>query len=147
MRCKDVLKLLLAYQDGRLTQKEQEEVQGHLPTCSSCQEVGRRHLEIWDMLNMLEPVKPSSNFKAQFWQRVRQEELKEQNWWTGLIDSWKQWGVTARPAFAFTSVLAVSILGTLIALKVLPEIASEGNKSPILQWAQSTSKGFIGGGF
>ena len=71
MRCKEVNKLLSAYQDGRLTQKEREEVRGHLQTCASCQKEERLLLNIWDMMNLLDPVEPSTDFKARFWQRVR----------------------------------------------------------------------------
>jgi anti-sigma factor RsiW len=147
MRCKDAIQLLSEYQDRRLPQNESEEVAAHLQICAACQKEERLLANVWNMLNVLKPIEPSADFKARFWQRVREEELAKENWWTITVFFWRQFAAGARPAFALTSVLVVSILGTLIALKVLPQTSTQTGQSPILQWTRNTPSGFMQGGF
>ncbi len=140
MKCSDVKKLLSVYHDNRLSSSQTQKMENHLAVCRLCRQEERTLFKIWNMLEALGPIRPSPDFKTRFWQKA-QEGSFSQTWWTSVVYSWNQFAVGARPVFALTSVLVISILGTLIALKVLPETFARGDKSPISQWAQSAVKG------
>ena len=76
MDCEKIRELLTAYQDGVLPANEAAEIKTHLLGCQGCQTEERLLKETWNMLNVLEPIEPSPDFRARFWERVREEERK-----------------------------------------------------------------------
>ncbi len=141
MQCKEVNQLLSAYQDSRLTEKEQEEIRSHLQTCIACQKEEQTLLDIWNMLKVLEPIEPSPDFRARFWQRVYEEEKLSP--WGHFVRSWSL-SASVRPAFTLASLVLIALLGTFTTLKLLPSTVE--HRSPIMQWAQSDSKDLRSGG-
>lgn len=77
MNCKEVQELLPAYEGMVLTAPETAEVKNHLATCKSCQREFDLLSATWAMLEVLEPIQPSADFRARFWEKVRQEEEKK----------------------------------------------------------------------
>ncbi len=147
MKCKEVQKLLSAYQDGHLTSGEALEVKNHIQNCSACQQEEQALAHAWNMLKVLEPIEPSSDFKTRFWQRAREVESVQLNGWTDFGYSWRRFFVNARPIFALASIVLVTCLGLILALHSLPRNPSSLNQSSIIRWAQSDSPGAKNRGF
>lgn len=102
MNCKHAQLLLSAYQDKELSPVETSTLETHLKSCGACQSELQQVSRAWEMLGSLRTIEPSGNFKARFWDRVRQEESKP-----GLWD-WITW---PRLAPALAGVMAFWILG------------------------------------
>ncbi len=146
MKCGEAQKFLSAYQDGRLSSEEAAQMKEHLSACLSCQSEERVLSEIWNTLSVLEPIEPSHNFRARFWQRVREEEELQKSPWERFMHLWNQ-NVYARPVFALASLILVSLLGTVVALKLIPQDSIYQPKSPIMQWAEGAPRNLRSGGF
>jgi hypothetical protein len=100
------------------------------------------------MLSAIEPIEPSSDFKTRFWQRVQEHEELEKRLWDRLIDLWRDNFYFVRPAVALSSLILVSFLGTITALKLIPQNAFDQKyKSPIMQWTKTTLRDLKTGGF
>lgn len=148
MKCKDVQKLLSAYQDGRLTRDENIPLKDHLSWCPACQKEERALSDIWSMLTTLKPIEPSPDFRARFWGKVHDEETLQKSPWKQFIRQWREHFYIARPAFALASLVLVTLLGTLVALKLMPQGSVHvQHKSPIIQWAESAPQDLRSGGF
>jgi anti-sigma factor RsiW len=102
MNCESIQQELSAYYDGELPSKEAAAIEQHLSGCEACgQELGRID-KVWDLLDALPVVRPSAEFKARFWEKVRREEEKPGLWDWLPLPSW-------RPILA--GVAAVWVLG------------------------------------
>ena len=148
MKCKEVQKSLSVYQDGRLNPDQEISLKDHLSGCAACQKEERALSEVRSALKSLESVEPSPDFKARLWERIRQEEELEKNPWMRLMHMRHEQRYLARPAFALTSLILAAWLGTLAALKLMPQdFIYRQYKSPILQWSESTTGDLKSGGF
>ena len=149
MNCNETAKLLSAHQDGSLTSGEETEMRAHLAVCATCQKEERLLSELWTTLKVLEPIEPSPNFRARFWQKVREEEDIQESWLRRSIRSWHEIIRIARPAFALTSIVLAVVLGTFVALRIVPPSSpiAEREDSPIMEWAKSVPSHAGRGGF
>lgn len=102
MNCETIQRELSAYQDGELKAIQMKSVEDHLAGCSSCRQELQRLTQVWNLLDALPTVQPSSDFRARFWEKVRQDEIRKENLW-----GWLQWPRLAPVAGA----LAVWLLG------------------------------------
>ncbi len=75
-KCKKIREFL-GY--DQLSEKDALLVKAHLDECPLCSKEAYFLKEAWDLLGIWRGIKPSSNFKERFWQRVQREEkpLKE----------------------------------------------------------------------
>ena len=137
VKCEESQNLLSARLDGRLSPDEEARLRKHLAACAACREEERALSGLWSALGALEPVRPSADFKARFWLRVREEEALAEKGWARAFHSWRRLALALRPALALASVLAVTFLGALIAWKVMPGTSAGADASPLHQWAQS----------
>lgn len=71
MNCKKVKRKLSAYLDNELKEKEQSLISEHLKTCENCKKELNIFLEQNKFLMKLETIKPSIDFKPNFWRKVR----------------------------------------------------------------------------
>lgn len=110
MNCASVRELLPAFHDEELTLTEMEGIRSHLAGCSSCQRESNLLTKTWDMLGSLEPIQPSPNFRARFWEKVRQEEARRENLW-----GWLKW---PRLVPAAAGLMAIWFLGITSGLAV-----------------------------
>lgn len=74
MNCKKVVQTLPDYLSHALGETETERVRVHLDLCPECREESRLLMATWDILGLIEPVQPSADFRARFWEKVRQQE-------------------------------------------------------------------------
>lgn len=74
MNCKNVVQTLPDYLSHTLGETETVGVRAHLDLCPECREESRLLSASWDVLDLLEPIQPSADFRARFWEKVRQEE-------------------------------------------------------------------------
>lgn len=81
MNCKEIQDLLPGYGESALSDAQSKEVHSHLATCASCQKEDRLLSASWEMFGTLEKIEPSPDFRARFWEKVRQEETKK-SWFT-----------------------------------------------------------------
>ncbi len=77
MRCQKAKRFLPLFLDGQLNEKLTIKVKDHLEDCLGCSDEINLLKQSWDLLGEWEPVAPSPNFKATFWQRVVREEVSE----------------------------------------------------------------------
>jgi len=107
MNCASIQEDLSAYQDGELSLQQSREINVHLAGCSMCRNQLVRSREVWDALGTLPEIEPSADFRARFWQKVRDEEIQtpSRGWFP-----WTRWLPTAAAAMALWS---FGILGGL----------------------------------
>lgn len=110
MKCKEIKPLLTLFLDNQLPGKEAQEVKAHLDACSLCSKELKLLKESWNLLDEWEPVVPSPNFKAAFWQRVSQEETTVTE--RGRIFVFPR--LKVRPAPAFAAIAAIIIMGIFL---------------------------------
>jgi anti-sigma factor RsiW len=82
-----VTEFLSAYLDNALDAATASRVKTHLRTCPECRNEERLLAVSWSLLGSLEPVQPSPDFRARFWEKVRAEEDKKRSWlsWPRLV--------------------------------------------------------------
>lgn len=76
MDCRIVAKKLSAYHDGEIPAVEREQVAAHLRSCAACQSAlaALEHTDI--ALQQVPSMTVASDFRARFWQKARQEEVR-----------------------------------------------------------------------
>lgn len=86
MNCNKVEELLPAYLDGDLKDKVAGQVHDHLKSCLRCQEDVRLLNASWDVLETLETIMPSPDFRTRVWQSIEKEKDRHWVWFP-----WRQW--------------------------------------------------------
>ncbi|MBI4669917.1 MAG: zf-HC2 domain-containing protein [Elusimicrobia bacterium] len=86
MECKNVQKLLIAYLDGELDDKEANECSGHLENCAFCRKEKEALEKSWSLVGLFPSIEPSAGFRAEFWEKVRKTRVEPQEGFFGL--SW-----------------------------------------------------------
>lgn len=101
----DVEKLLSAFMDGELSEKEVQHVTAHLESCAACRDQLAQLSAADDLIQGLETIEPSADFDRTFWSKVDKLEARRQNrWWMGFLrPNW-------RPALA-TGLAAGLVVG------------------------------------
>jgi predicted anti-sigma-YlaC factor YlaD len=102
MNCDEIRILLPAYQGKTLQAGELKMLKTHLASCAACRNESRVFTDLWDALGALPTIQPSPEFRARFWQRVRDEDVK---------DSWLTF---PRLVPAFAGLLGVWIVGVTL---------------------------------
>jgi anti-sigma factor RsiW len=101
MNCGHMEKKLVGYLDGNLAIAERRQMEAHLAICTACQERAAEFRSVWDVLDELPALEPSTAFDNRVRQRVRQEPIKA-GFWSWIVPS-------PRMAFAVTALLIASI--------------------------------------
>ena len=101
MNCGQTEKKLVAYLDGKLAIAERRQMEAHLATCAACQERAAEFRSVWDVLDELPALEPSTAFDNRVRARVRQEPIRV-GFWSWIVPS-------PRMAFAVTALLIASI--------------------------------------
>ena len=104
MRCTRTQNNLNAYLAGELNRKQMEQVREHLMTCSLCAQELSTLEKLNKNIDQLEKIKPSPEFEAQFWRRVKETKQQESTslWRPGL--SWTprlKWSLSTAFAVLF----------------------------------------------
>jgi anti-sigma factor RsiW len=101
MNCGHMEKRLVAYLDGNLAIAERRQMEAHLAICTACQERAAEFRSVWDVLDELPALEPSTAFDNRVRERVRQEPIRA-GFWSWIVPS-------PRMAFAVTALLIASI--------------------------------------
>lgn len=100
MNCRQMERKLIAYLDGKLAAAQQRQMETHLATCVVCQQRAAEFRSVWDVLDELPALAPSTAFDNRLRARMRQEPLR--GFWSWIVPS-------PRMAFAVTALLIASI--------------------------------------
>ena len=101
MNCGQMEKKLIAYLDGKLGVAERRQMEDHLAICAACQQRAAEFRSVWDVLDELPALTPSSAFDNRVRARVRHEPVRA-GFWSWIVPS-------PRMAFAVTALLIASI--------------------------------------
>ena len=101
MNCGHMKKKLVAYLDGNLAIAERRQMETHLAICAACRERAAEFRSVWDVLDELPVLEPSTAFDNRVRERVRQEPIRA-GFWSWIVPS-------PRMAFAVTALLIASI--------------------------------------
>jgi hypothetical protein len=108
MTCETVREELVAYRDGELSERDQQQIAAHLSSCSSCAHEEAELEKITLLFANLDRITPSPDFATNFWHRLEQEtksvqekstqkkktrEIWFSHWWHGLRESLTGWQV------------------------------------------------------
>lgn len=74
MKCQKIKRFLPLFLDGQLKERRALQIKAHIEVCPACSQELKLFEQSWDLLNKWERIVPSPNFKANFWQKVTQEE-------------------------------------------------------------------------
>jgi len=129
MNCTQAEKRFVAYLDGKLHAPERREFEAHLAACAACRERAEGFRSVWDVLEELPPILPSSAFDSAVRARVRNEPSRA-GFWNWLMPS-------PRLAFAATALVIASIWLSSFQPARLP-----ANHAPTAAVAQSTEADF-----
>lgn len=132
MHCDKIIERLPAFQDGALTPPETQEVRSHLTSCPRCRDDMELLSRTWNALALLKPLTPSPDFRARFWERVREEDAAR----IPLADFPRLlWGLQ------FTLTTAVFLLGVFVSLNLASRMIPQDLTSapPLTRWAQASS--------
>jgi anti-sigma factor RsiW len=78
MKCKRVRRKLVGYLDGEVEEKQKVLIEGHLKKCSECKKEADLLNKSFCLLKDQERLKPSEDFLASLWERVRSSEEEKQ---------------------------------------------------------------------
>lgn len=74
MRCRKTRSLLSLFLDGQLDERQTSKIKAHLDKCLACTKELNLLKTTWDLLGEWKKISPSPAFKANFWQKVFQQE-------------------------------------------------------------------------
>jgi anti-sigma factor ChrR (cupin superfamily) len=86
MSCERMESRILAYMDGRLSERERAEVGKHLDACAVCRVRATEFSSVNDLLDELPMIEPSPAFDVRVRARIAAEPVK-QSWWAWLRPS------------------------------------------------------------
>lgn len=125
MKCKKVKKELSAYVDGELNEKDKQAIFEHVEKCSNCKGELVILSQQDEYLRQLEPIKPSSDFRGRFWQKVNvweESKQKQKMSWLQKI-SWLPFPVSAwNFAVLFLAVLSGTMAFSWYKYSVAPAV-------------------------
>lgn len=73
MNCDMISSKLSAYLDRELPEQEAKAVAAHVAECARCVALLREYSQTEAFLNKSKPIQPSTDFRARFWQKAREE--------------------------------------------------------------------------
>ena len=98
--CAGMENKLVEYLDGRAKPAERREVEQHLTACAQCRTRAEEFRLLWDVLDDLPVLSPSSAFDASLRARIAAEPVRRGFW---------AWLPSPRLAFAVTALVAMSV--------------------------------------
>jgi len=81
MHCRQIQKKLTAFQDGELNADERVLVSTHLRSCPSCRSVYADMEEVWQSLDMINEIEPSSGFYRHLYWKIHAPANHHQRQW------------------------------------------------------------------
>lgn len=93
MNCKKAARLLLLSFDGRLSEKDRRQLEGHVLECPSCQKKERAYGEILNLLRLRHVPEPLPYFEQRLMSKLRLAQQEA----PGLF--WQKWATRAAVAF------------------------------------------------
>ena len=74
MKCAQAQECMSEKLDRRLDARRSLQLDGHLQDCSACREEWVALSESWELLGSLPQLEPSPLFRAQVWEKIRQDK-------------------------------------------------------------------------
>lgn len=108
--CAGMENKLIEYLDGRAKPAERRAVEKHLTVCAECRMRAEQFPVLWDALENLPVLSPSSRFDASLRARIAAEPARRGFW---------DWLPSPRLAFAATMLVAISVW-----LSSMPRVAT-----------------------
>lgn len=100
MNCENIAGELIAYLDGRASEKERGTVEAHLKSCPACRERAEEFRRLWNVLEEAPAIEPSPGFDARLSQRMAAAPRVRR--WGWLVPA-------PRLSFALALLLAASV--------------------------------------
>lgn len=110
-RCTGMESKLVEYLDGRAKPAERRTVEEHLTACAECRTRAEEFRTLWDVLDDLPALSPSSVFDASLRARIAAEPVRRSFW---------DWMPSPRLAFAVAALVAMSVW-----LSSMPRVATD----------------------
>ena len=104
----DGAELIVAYAARALDSEDRAEFERHLEFCARCRDVSSAQRALWLALDELPPLRVSSNFDAQLYRRIAEEQ--QRSWWQRFLPAEWSW----RPAIPVAAVSAILIVAFLV---------------------------------
>jgi anti-sigma factor RsiW len=109
-KCSEMENKLVEYLDGRAKPAERRAVEQHLTACADCRLRAEEFRNLWDALDDVPELSPSSAFDASLRARISAEPVRHGFW---------DWLPSPRLAFAVTALVAMSVW-----LSSMPRVAN-----------------------
>lgn len=124
MKCTQAQEWFSEKLDGALDPARAAQLEGHLMDCADCQSEWAALSQSWELLGSLPEISPSPLFRAQVWEKIRQEPTPAPVW------SLKRW----------LSGLGLSLAGLMLCLKLTapPPLATPTLPPPSLAVSNQT---------
>lgn len=108
MDCRRIRQNLPAYLDSELSRPDMITVEAHVADCTVCRKELDALEKTWERIARLAPIQPSPDFRARFWERVRQEDAQKDSLWG--------WLRVPRlvPVLGILAVWSLGVTGTLV---------------------------------
>ena len=103
-------KLLSAFADKELDEKQEKEIRFHLENCSSCQRELEEIFQADSVVNNWPEIEPSNAFNRNFWNKIdalEQERQRKRPWRTWILN---QRFITAGLSGCLAMVLLIAIM-------------------------------------
>jgi predicted anti-sigma-YlaC factor YlaD len=85
MNCRHIQKKLTAFQDGELNADERLLVSTHLQCCPSCRSVYADMEKVWQSLNMIDEIEPSSRFNRDLYWKIHTSANQHRHQWFSWV--------------------------------------------------------------
>ena len=113
--CSEMENKLIEYLDGRAKPAERRAVEQHLTACADCRLRAEEFRMLWDALDDVPELSPSSAFDASLRARISAEPVRHAFW---------DWLPSPRLAFAVTALVAMSVwLSSMPRVTNVPAVA------------------------
>ena len=80
MKCTQAQEWMSEKLDQSLDAQRTSQLNGHLLRCESCRKEWEDLRESWDLLGSLPELQPSPLFRAQVWEKIRQDKVPAAGW-------------------------------------------------------------------
>jgi hypothetical protein len=75
--CKEMKAYIACLENGQIGGRHAKAFNNHMKRCTTCRERLDQIKQVWDWLDALPVIEPSSDFKARFWMRVHAAKSQE----------------------------------------------------------------------
>lgn len=130
MNCEQVESRLMDYLEGSLREQDQQTVQAHLHSCSTCAQRAEGFMDVFNVLDSWKGIEPSSSFNARLRQRI-DEESAATGWW-GTVFARLIPLPAGNPVFALALLFIVSIAAVVVRYSPAPPATTLARQQPTL---------------